>query len=483
MVRLILVLVFGCCAQGYLSAQVALEYKVKYKGDHLLVEMQWQSEGKIATQLSFSPTNHGAAAPLRFHHFQSSSERHVTTCKPDSSQVNIYHPKGEIVGCSYEVYAQPKTMGQSSVSGPIIERDYFHVLGHQLFAFPFVYQQQTIKVTWEGFPAEWKILNSFGFDRTVQQISVSDAQWRESVFAGGQVSAREARVDGIKIRLCYMGVGLQDHALAFEEQVLQGLRVQRRFWNEGRTGQDFLAIFLPFPATDSNAATATADMSGIGTRNAFSVFIQRNKALNINHLRHLVWHELMHHWIGQELRMSPTSEMPDERWFIEGFTEYLSYLTEVESGALSRADFCEIANKRFFLPLAKSASLNTPSNRTGGYYLGPNDSEDHPYQIGFTYAWLLDTRLRCNSGQTAGLKDVLLDLMDQTNQRDPGQTEQKLLKLLVNQLGEEIEPIHFSVARSADQGILLDEMLRDDCHPFWSVQGAGGLPVALAKVE
>ena len=40
-------------------------------------------------------------------------------------------------------------------------------------------------IRWEGFPADWRLANSFGMDRRTQGFSTTLGELRKGVFAGG----------------------------------------------------------------------------------------------------------------------------------------------------------------------------------------------------------------------------------------------------------------------------------------------------------
>lgn len=445
----------------YSFAQIGLTYRVSVLPDqNLQVVMTWQSEGKSETMLHSGLATKTGQQKLDF---KAVSDR--TVCMVTLGKIRVLHEKGATVVCSYIIDNQAAL----HTSMPIVMPDYFHVLGYDLFAFPTEYQQQTVRIEWLDLPRDWVIFNSFGQDQKVQQVSVATGDWRESIWVAGKAQMKETRTKNNRFRSYFLGETAQ-HAELLDSLVLQCLLDERRYWEETEQFSGLISVFLPTGVQGKSAA----DLTGMGVKNAFSVFLNLQKPLPQARLRHMLYHETMHYWIGQRVTMLPTVTMPDERWFMEGFTEYFSYLVEVENGHMTHGEFCALTNQQFLQPLYTS---NLPkqyasAGQTLPYHLGGADTR--PYLTGFAYAAYLDARLQCSTTRPATLRELMVELMERSQGHDGSRTDEMLLNMLVSHLGSEIVQVH---QRVTEKDQLIPAALFPDCHPFWHLtQNADGLP-------
>ncbi len=460
MIRFISTLYFSVIASISL-AQIGLVYRVSVRPDQKLqVEMSWHSEGSSETILHYGLATKSTQQQIDF---KAISER--TACMTLPGQVRVMHEKGTKVACSYIIDNQAAL----HTSKPNVMPDYFHVLGYDLFAFPDGYKQQTVRIEWHNLPRGWVIFNSFGQDQQVQQVSVATGDWRESVWAAGKAQIKETSTKNNRFRSYFLG-GTSQYAELLDSLVLHCLLDERRYWEETEQFSGLISVFLP----NEVKASSAAELTGMGVKNAFSVFLNLQKPLPLARLRHMLYHETMHYWIGQRITMLPTVTMPDERWFMEGFTEYFSYLVEVKNGHLTQRDLCTLVNQQFIQPLYTNSLPKQieHAGHTHTYHLGGADMR--PYLSGFIYASYLDARLHCAPTRPTTLRELMIELMERGHGHDGSRTDDMLLNMLVSRLGGDIVPIHQRVTGKDE---IIPAELFIDCHPLWQlVRDSNGLP-------
>jgi predicted metalloprotease with PDZ domain len=461
------------CVTSALFGQIGLEYRVEYTPQHqLYVTMSWQAEGNHLTNLHFIPLNGNQTAIPWHKNFTCLVPTNQVRHFSNSTSLQVTHQDNQIVSCSYLV--SPDThlkQFASEATWPTQEKEYFHVLGNYLFASIEGYKQQTAKITWVGFPENWKICNSYGQNKRTQVILVNNDAWREAVFAGGVAEVKTLPLkNGIVSTYVFGGLG---HVQFLANEVASALMNERTYWDEEST-LTYLAIFIPLK-TDN--APNSLKMTGMGVKNAFSALLNASSFVDTLDLRHLIYHELMHEWIGQKLKMKPDVMMQDERWFMEGFTEYFAHLVQLENQVMTKQVFCEIANQTFFTPYFTQKPI-LARKRLNPHSLDYSQIDFQPYRVGFVYAWYLDEWLHCNTLKATTLKNIMIDLMDRSIGHDGQRTEELLLSLLVQHLGKEIVPIHQAVVQKGSQISMTDF---HNCHPDWSLSVEGKGPTIVLK--
>jgi predicted metalloprotease with PDZ domain len=457
-----------------LQARIGLVYKISVASSHCIkVEMEWQSEGNRESLLQFTPLQGQDGNLTWFRGFEIESGRTVVVFNSDSTVASLLHDTRSTIKCSYLVpYLQ--NAGARFASQPIIQPEYFHAIGYYLFASLAGYHQQTVQLDWSALPRSWEVFNSYQQGQRTHTVSVKDKYWQEALFAAGVSETHETQLKTGRIRSYFLGKEIQQVRPELERNVIEACVQQRKFWHEETAmTEPFVAVFLPM-------CQPNLEMTGIGLRNAFSVFVQPEQSINPEKLRHLVYHEMMHHWIGQELRMTDPNravQMSDQSWFIEGFTEYFAYLTEIQSGELSISDFCDVANREFICPHYSQQHIVKRVRNEGVVvgYMAETLSEKYPYHLGFVYACYLDAQLSQNSHKNVTLQNLVELLMERAENQDGSKTEMLFVNLLYNHLGKDFLETHHSITQ---QGALIPTKSWPDSHPLWrmTVDGTSGIP-------
>ena len=77
--------------------------------------------------------------------------------------------------------------GTKQVKRPGREATYFYFLAEIGWPVPDGVSDKPVrcKIRWDGFPAGWRLVNSFGIDRRTQEFTTTLGELRKAVFAGG----------------------------------------------------------------------------------------------------------------------------------------------------------------------------------------------------------------------------------------------------------------------------------------------------------
>ena len=94
----------------------------------------------------------------------------------DSNRIVVYHPKQKNISFSYRIIQDTKNESPKSNNRPLLQKDYFHILGQSLFAIPeeaFVGKTNDPKIIanieWLNFPENFLIHNTFASKQLKQK--------------------------------------------------------------------------------------------------------------------------------------------------------------------------------------------------------------------------------------------------------------------------------------------------------------------------
>ncbi|MDO5616282.1 MAG: hypothetical protein Q4G16_08840 [Cruoricaptor ignavus] len=87
----------------------------------------------------------------------------------DNNRVVVYHPKEKNISFSYRIIQDLKDESPKSKNRPLLQKEYFHILGQSLFAVPEEIFEEKVEdpkiianIEWLNFPQNFVIHNTFG---------------------------------------------------------------------------------------------------------------------------------------------------------------------------------------------------------------------------------------------------------------------------------------------------------------------------------
>ncbi len=121
-----------------------------------------------------------------------------------------------------------------------------------------------------------------------------------------------------------------------------------------------------------------------------------------------ICHEAVHRWIGSEVNIGNSSF--DHQWLGEGFTEYITMYTAINSGLMNLDEFYEEINDAKLLAHYTSDVKEVHNDSIAEMFWTNGEIQSLPYKRGFIFAFYLDNQIRLASNNTKTIRDFLLDL-------------------------------------------------------------------------
>jgi predicted metalloprotease with PDZ domain len=119
----------------------------------------------------------------------------------------------------------------------------------------------------------------------------------------------------------------------------------------------------------------------------------------------LIAHEHFHLWNGEVASVDGSIPEGEAKWFSEGFTDYYADLTLLRAGVLDDAGLIDRVNGRIRDYLANPHALTATSAVLGERYWDSQEYNRLPYIKGALVGFLMDLRIRHQSGGAKSLDD------------------------------------------------------------------------------
>lgn len=313
-----------------------------------------------------------------------------TVKHPSNTSVRIYYQVEEIRNGDLE-------FGNQQMA--IIKRQYFHFLGDSFFIIP-VWDssiEYNIKIAWNHFASNWNIANSFGMNEKYQNIKLSLRKFRYSIFLGGDFKFRTRYIGSDPIYVATRGTWKFSED-QFSDLTRDILIEERNFWNDHGFPY-FLVAVIPITGSD--------DQSGIVRLNSYSLFLSKDRKIDIQ-LKRLLAHDIFHSWIGGKIKFAEPEQLV--LWFKEGFTDYYTNLLLLRAKLISLEEYIEFYN--VILETYYTSSMRYEKNeRLIDEFGTDKDLTLIPYQRGQIFAHNLNYTIMKNSSWKKSLDDLMRDLM------------------------------------------------------------------------
>jgi predicted metalloprotease with PDZ domain len=292
---------------------------------------------------------------------------------------------------------------------PIINSTYFHVQSCHLLAVPDAYfvdnlEKKNIQIRWENFPENWTIHNSFGPDR-FQNVLLNATNLSQAIFIGGDFRRYSYDIHGKTAYFLTRGTWQKFSDDDLKNMLGKIFEGHRTFWNDF-SDTLYSVTFLPIDSVKWGEKGGSLSYGGSGLTNSFLSFATNHAGLELDAMRYIFMHELMHHWIGGAIE---NKEEEKQYWFSEGFTEYFTLKNSLCYDFIGVDRFLEQFNDDFVFP-HYSSKMNLMPNDSMNYrnfWSGNKLWEKLPYQRGCLYAFFLDNQIRKRSNETQNL-DILM---------------------------------------------------------------------------
>jgi predicted metalloprotease with PDZ domain len=321
----------------------------------------------------------------------------------------VKHASGAEIRLEYEIIQDwqgaPQAGGASQNAGggyrPILQKDYFHLLGSGAWILPDLYEDARLRVSivWKNVPANWTLASSFGANQTRQNFATDVKSFVSSVFVGGDFQIRQRSVKGKPIFMAQRGKWKFTND-EFADLVEKIVLVQRDFWRDHDQSY-FLVTLIPLEA-DPNSLS----IGGTGLTDSFATFVTPNASLE--NLKWLIAHEYFHNWNSPKLGGLQEPEQ-SLYWFSEGFTDYYTYLLLLRGGLSDlethAAKYNEFLADYYLSPFRNESNETVVRDFFKNYQVGKL-----AYRRGFLLATKWNKIIREQSGGAKSLDDAMREI-------------------------------------------------------------------------
>ena len=319
---------------------------------------------------------------------------------------------------------------------PAITTNFFHMYGDMSLVLPRnIGDNQNyfdLEIEWIGFPDDWHMANDFGIsklkighrlkqfgkDLTIENLG-------ESLFFGGDYRKTEFSTNGINFHTYIYGdFQFTDQDLVSQIEAIS--KSQMQYWKHfNHTNEYVISI--------TQKGKDCGKLNGRNMFDSFSFYLSGNftkKHIPIIFSRALT-HEFTHSWIGTNL-IGNNPRWEEMRWFLEGFTEYYSWLINLKANVINNDDYLSILNSKissyFRTPYAKTTLKEFVEK-----YQFSDKFRKLAYDKGAVFAFYLDGYIRNQSKNKYNLKDYMIVLLDTEKERINGNLNTKILVDLANE--------------------------------------------------
>lgn len=324
--------------------------------------------------------------------------------------------QGERITLAYFVrpYDSQTLKKSNNFYAPIIRNKYKNFVGSMALIVPFVPkndgQKVPIELNW-NLPPQFKIYNSFGSLQNHQKITANFAELWDAVYTAGT----DIRAAHINVRGRPVTIALEGHWSKIEDQefvkiITRLLETQRETWQS----DDFPYFFASFLSLGSGcAANLPFRFAGSAHKDSFRAYFPADCALTPE-MKQLISHELMHQWIGKQVKMGQKPGHIDGKWLTEGWTDFFGRLMAYRAGVITEQEYFNTLNKvlvDYQNSNERDVTLNSLVQRMYKRGYSNRQLEQVPYQQGEIMAWRLNQQIKSASGFKYSMDDVMRDLL------------------------------------------------------------------------
>lgn len=360
----------------------------------------------------------------------------------DSNRIVVYHPKVKKISFAYHIIQDIKEKSPKSKNRPILEKEFFHILGQSLFIVPEQIFDGKIdnpeiiaNIEWENFPIDYKIHNTFGTNQKKQILKVK--LWSElyhSLFVGGDYRIYSFLYQKKPIEFAIRGNWLAEYQ---DEKLLNALKktitTQRDFWKDNSF--NYYTVILTPTLTQKDSIFKGQSITGSSVKNGFIIQSSNNPFNNFSTMKYIFNHEMMHDWIGGKISMK-NEEL--NYWFSEGFTDYYAYKNRLRNNDLNFQEWISNFNKEVIKPHWENPEKNKPNYVIKDDFWKNRNIEKIPYRRGAIFAFWIDNQILKKSNYTKSLDDLMREILNICKTQNRKFTDDLFLDISQKYLNEDI---------------------------------------------
>jgi predicted metalloprotease with PDZ domain len=374
----------------------------------------------------------------------------VVSQKDPAVRIVQHRPKAKLF-ISYKIVQNwpgpPKATGQNEYR-PIIQKNYFHVLGNAIFISPERDDKPQASFSYSGAPSGWSFASDLEHATVLRPLVLDEIL--ESVLVGGDFRV----LTNGKVRLALRGKwSFSDQSLV--DRLGPIVESHHRFW--GDAGEPFLVTAIPL-AGEQGAMS----LGGTGRGDAFAFFATDNAESST--LNRLLAHEHLHTWIPRRIGSMPKQDEAKDYWLSEGFTDFYTGRLLLRDRVWTLKEEVDWINQALNDYAYLSVKTAPNSKIVTDFWKDP-DVQRLPYLRGHLLGHLWDHELRQDSEGERNLDAVVLAMRarvrDLGEQQEPPLASQ-LFAEEAKKLGLDVGPAMNKIVREGG-AILLPKEIFSPC--------------------
>ncbi|ADQ81668.1 peptidase [Riemerella anatipestifer] len=360
----------------------------------------------------------------------------------DSSRIVVYHPKEKSISFSYRIIQDIKEEGFKSGYRPILQKEYFHILGQSLFIVPEeIFDGKiddpkiTANIEWLNFPKNFLIHNTFGSQQLKQNLKVK--LWSEfyhSLFVGGDYRIKSFNYLKKPVYFAIRGKWLGEYT---DDNLFEALKktipTQREFWKDNDF--DYYTVIITPTITKTDSIYKGQGLTGTGIKNGFIIRSSNNPFNDFSTMKYVFNHEMMHDWIGGKISIKH-EEL--NYWFSEGFTDYYAYKNRLRNNDLTLKEWLDSFNTEVIKAHWENPERNKPNYVIKDDFWKSENVEKIPYRRGAIFAFWLDNQILKKSNCTKSLDDLMRDILKICTTENRKFTDELFLEIAQKYLDKDI---------------------------------------------
>lgn len=225
-----------------------------------------------------------------------------------------------------------------------------------------------------------------------------------SVIVVGDFRVSEQIIDGAPVRVAVRGEMSDAQIMSVTRSAVEG---NLAYW--GDAGEPYLVTALPIEVEPGRSS-----FGGTNMRDAFAIFGTNNVPDEI--IARVLVHEHSHSWVpGRMGTLTQGPEQPQDYWFSEGFTDFVTTRAGLMSGAWDAEAAIGQLNE-FLAEYMASPAREDPNTAIRDGFWSSAEHQRLPYLRGNLFALLVDQHIHAETNGAHSLDDVLFAMRDAPEQ-------------------------------------------------------------------
>ena len=407
----------------------------------LSVEIRLRGDADGETRLALPEDVAGGENAWRF--VSDFTVKGAKVTAPDAAHRLLRHRPNAKLVVRYRVqtaYDHPPQSGGNPYAGPLIQPEWFALLGEYVFVAPEGRDAEPVTFAWGRLPAGWRGVSD------LEHPGLTVGKITESIsMAGAHLAVAERPIPGGTLRVASLGDGpYKGDALA--DSVAGTIAAERGFWNDQR--EPYLVAFVPLVP----ARPGSVSVGGTGRGDGFVLYATPDQD---DLVRWTIAHEHTHTWIPGRVGSLPAKDEAVDYWFSEGFTDFFANRLMLRAGRATGPEVVVRLDRMLRAYDASPVKTALAARIVADFWTDPV-VQQLPYQRGQLLALKWDEAVRRKTGGKLDLDDVILRMRDHYQRFRPGDGPDVVTGFVSAMWVTAGLDIRADIARYAEGGAIVD---------------------------